>query len=166
MSRFHRAGSRLALVFGLALIPTAAATPASPAKQQQAKAAHAAHAALVTQLHAAHALLVQADHDYDGHRAKAAHEVTKAIHELTGHHNAGAGGQAGAKNQQAAGQAGAKNQQAGGAKQKMPQAQSDAMLQKAAQMLSATVAKMPAGHKSTAHIHTAITELGTALKIK
>ena len=39
-------------------------------------------------LRQAHRLLVKADHDYDGHRARAAEEVHKAIRELEGKHHA------------------------------------------------------------------------------
>jgi hypothetical protein len=47
----------------------------------------AKHAALEN-LRQAHKLLVNADHDYDGHRARAAEEVHKAIRELEGKHRA------------------------------------------------------------------------------
>ena len=38
------------------------------------------------ELRAAHKLLIEADHDYDGHRLKAAEKVHKAIHDLEGKH--------------------------------------------------------------------------------
>jgi hypothetical protein len=38
-------------------------------------------------LHWAHKLLSEADHDYDGHRARAAHEVHLALEELGAHHS-------------------------------------------------------------------------------
>jgi hypothetical protein len=135
----------------------------------------------LTQLRAAHALLVhQADHDYQGHRAKAAHQVSAAIHALSGGNNNGAGGgqnqmvggknqQAGVNNQQAAAKVG-NNQQAGGqagqGAPKIPQAQSDANLQKAAQMLHTALGQVHSGHQASTHIQTAITEIGTALKVK
>lgn len=63
----------------LAMAQTAVITPAAngPVK----------HVALES-LRQAHRLLVEADHDYDGHRARAAEEVHKAIRELEGkkHH--------------------------------------------------------------------------------
>ncbi len=55
----------------------ATTTPATPS----------AHAQLLKTLRQAHHLLVNADHDYDGHRAKAAEEVHKAIKELEGKHH-------------------------------------------------------------------------------
>lgn len=41
-----------------------------------------AYASQVAQLHATAHLLNQADHDYQGHRAKAVHEIHQAIHAL------------------------------------------------------------------------------------
>jgi len=264
MSIFQRAGGQMALVAGLALIPTAAATPAAPrgvththqvgAHTGTGQASHSANssrvnvgttqttqqvtptktttgtgqtsplghptvatsgtgqtsplgqqtvahtgtgqtsplghqnktntgttnkqhqnqnnAAAMTELKAAHALLVhQADHDYQGHRAKAAHQVSSAIHALSGgNNNGGAGGknqQAGGKNQQGGVQVVANNQQAGGqGNVKVPQAQSDANLHKATQMLHTALGQVHSGHQATTHIHAAINELNTALKIK
>ena len=40
----------------------------------------------VREARSAHRLLVEADHDYDGHRARAAHEVHKALEELGARH--------------------------------------------------------------------------------
>jgi hypothetical protein len=52
-------------------------------------AGHAGTGSAVMALHKAHMLLSRANHDYDGHRARAAEHVSLAIHELSGHHHAG-----------------------------------------------------------------------------
>jgi hypothetical protein len=46
----------------------------------------AAHAQVIADLKKAHQLLSEANHDYHGHRAKAAEEVHKALKELGHHH--------------------------------------------------------------------------------
>ena len=180
MSAVHRTGRSFAIVAGVALLVATLVTSdgygkALPNHQKTAqhKGAGQQAAAVVAQLHAAHTLLLKADHDYQGHRAKAAHEVTEAIHAITGSKHVGAGGQnkaavnAGGQNKAAA-NAGAQNgagQNKGGAN-KMPQAQSDAHLKQAAQILNTTLAQMPQGHQATAKVQAAITHIGTALKVK
>ncbi len=74
--------SMLALVVGLAVNSAsyAQATSTVPSAHQGQKAA------LIKQLRCAHKLLAEADHDYDGHRARAAEEVHKAIRDLEGKH--------------------------------------------------------------------------------
>ena len=68
---------------------TAAATttPAISSSPTTGSIGHGAHGQLRASLHWAHKLLVEADHDYDGHRARAAHEVHRALEELDGHHH-------------------------------------------------------------------------------
>jgi hypothetical protein len=185
MSELHRAGRSFAIVAGIALLTaTVAASPSygnaipNPQKANQHKGGGQQAAAVLAQLHTAHALLLKADHDYSGHRAKAAHEVSEAIHAITGHkHVAGAGQNKGGLNVagqnkgglNAAGQnngglnaAGQNNVGAG----KMPQAQSDAHLKQAAQILTQALSQMPAGHQATGKVQAAVTHIGTALKIK
>lgn len=113
-----------------------------------------------TALHQAHTLLANANHDYEGHRAKAAAHVTQAIHELAGHqHGANGTGHKGA--------AGAANNGAGrGNGNKEAQAQSDAQLRQAIQLLNGARGQLPNNHKAAAQIQSAITELNTALKIR
>jgi len=43
---------------------------------------------VIGELKAAHKYLEAANHDYQGHRAKASHEITQAIHQLEKHHHA------------------------------------------------------------------------------
>jgi hypothetical protein len=146
------------VALGFGLISTAGAATHPGSKTGRGGTHHAttganAHAQAVQSLRQAHALLVKADHDYQGHRAKAAHHVSQAIHALTGqpHHGAGAGG------------AGKGN--AAGNANRLPQAESDAHLKQARQLLSTASGKLN-GHTAGQHVTSAITELDTALKIK
>jgi hypothetical protein len=70
-----------------AAVTSAIASPAGAAAAAGGvhAAAHGGHGQVREALHRAHHLLVEADHDYDGHRARAAHEVHLAIEELGGH---------------------------------------------------------------------------------
>lgn len=129
--------------------------------------------AVIAELHAAKALLEKADHDYEGHRAKAAHEISAAIHELSANHKKKPGtGKAQAKPQNPNGKkaaAGAKGKGSGKGKGKLkePQAVSDAQLKEAQKLLANALTKMPASHpKAVENIKAAIAELTTALKIK
>jgi hypothetical protein len=78
------------VLVGLAVTSTDIAT-AQTGKKAGQKAAHKAeHAAIIAELHHAKRLLDIALHDYHGHRARADHEVHKAIHLLEhGHHHKG-----------------------------------------------------------------------------
>src|SRR5438552_12551343 len=68
----------VAAVFGVAYCQSDAAT---------AKSAHVPlHHSIMTELHQAKHLLDIGLHDYHGHRAKADHEVGRAIHLLEQHH--------------------------------------------------------------------------------
>jgi hypothetical protein len=58
---------------------------ANAAPTKSSVAAHAGVGKIIKELHLTHKLLEEADHDYDGHRAKAAHEVHEAIHALMAH---------------------------------------------------------------------------------
>ena len=108
-------------------------------------------------------MLEHGDHDYQGHRAKAVHEITQAIHDLEGKH-AHAGKKGGAH----AGKkpAGAGNSK-GSAKLKEPQATSDAQLKQAIQMLTQIESQLGNTHpKARTSVQMAIQELNTALTIK
>jgi hypothetical protein len=195
---------------------------------QNATGHHTTHNGAIQALHQAHTLLANANHDYDGHRAKAAHLVTQAIHELSGTHhhtnttgvthrgttaqgaagvNLGAGKNGGVNNGAAnlggVNLGGAKNAggkfggvnlgaaQNGGAKlgggnnvaavnngggnngaagkgngMREPQAQSDAQLRQAMQLLNGVHGQLGNNHKASTHIQSAITELNTALRIR
>jgi len=132
----------LTFLFGLALGSTSFAQ------------AVATKAELIQELRSAHKLLAEADHDYDGHRAKAAAEVHKAIKELEGKH---AG-----KNHHSASTVKVKPAKEPAIHE--PQATSDAQLQQAESILQGLQTKNYP--KVTANVTAAITEINTALKIK
>ncbi len=128
-----------------------------PATHTTAQQTGNANAAAITAPHQAHTLLAGANHDYDGHRAKVAELVTHALHELSGHkHPAGAMANKGAAGAMAnKGNANAE-----------PQAQSDAQLRQAIQVLSGLQGQLPNTHNAATHVPSAIAELNTALKIR
>jgi hypothetical protein len=74
----------LILTLAAGLLVASPATTAPPASA----ARHAEIHLLIAELHQAKKLLDTAIHDYDGHRAKAAHLVHSAIKELEEHHKA------------------------------------------------------------------------------
>jgi hypothetical protein len=129
-------------------------------------AAGTAKHAVMESLRQAHRLLVEADHDYDGHRAKAAEAVHRAIRELEGKHH-GKKVQAGSVAAAGAGAVISKP-----AKVKQPavheaQANSDAQLRQAQAILQQVQAELNAHHpKAVAHTTEAITEINTALSLK
>jgi hypothetical protein len=141
---------------------TSAQTVATP------PAAGTAKHAVMESLRQAHRLLVEADHDYDGHRAKAAEAVHRAIRELEGKHH-GKKVQSGSVAGAAAG-AGAVISKP--AKVKQPavheaQANSDAQLHQAQAILQQVQTELNSHHpKAAAHTTEAITEITTALSIK
>jgi hypothetical protein len=121
---------------------------------------------IAKELHAAKELLEQADHDYDGYRAKAVHHITEALHDLHGHHQNGA-----AKSGQKPPHTPKNNNGAGGNgaghKPHEPQANSDAQLQKAAQILAAAEGQLGSQHpKAHAEVQAAINDIAIALKKK
>jgi hypothetical protein len=140
---------------GLALIASPASATSRPGKTNPAGKKNGTTTANgpVAVLHQAQVLLATANHDYDGHRAKAAHHVALAIRELGGH-NQGQAANGGGN---------------GGNPVREPQAQSDAQLQKALQLLNGLRGQLPNtpnGMKAAANIQAAINELNTALKIR
>jgi hypothetical protein len=151
----------LALAAGLLVVsPAAAAPPASSA------ARHAEIHLLLGQLHTAKKLLETAIHDYDGHRAKAVHEVHEAIKLLEEHHKAHAAvtGQPTVPS--------ARPAQAQPAPQpEITQAQSDAQLKQAATLIQGVETVLSTSSqthhvKATAHLNDAVKELGIAVSIK
>jgi hypothetical protein len=117
-----------------------------------------ANSQLITQLRSVHTLLHEANHDYDGYRAKASHQVTEAIHALEGIKNP-------PKKHKPIHNLGKK------AAIHEPQSVSDAQLNQALQQLqtlqpqltSSSAANVAAAGK---HVGQAIADLQTALKIK
>jgi hypothetical protein len=150
------------LAGGLVIAPVSASAPPKASSGKGSTAAAGNTSTVVTGLHQAKTLLDTAIHDYDGHRGKAVEELHHAIRELTPHtHKANGGNAAGA----------AKANGGGGAKQTTTpgetQAQSDAQLKQALELLSGLSGQIPNTHpKAEAHIQTAIAELNVALKIK
>jgi hypothetical protein len=141
--------------------PRASALPAAKRNQQAG-----AYTNQINNLRAVRQVLQNANHDYKGHRAKAVHQISSAIHALHG----------GAKSGKGKGKAtGAKvakrvNQGAGKAVRE-PQALSDAQLRDAIAALQATQTQLagaggPGAAKAVPHIGNAIKELGIALTIK
>jgi hypothetical protein len=150
-------GLSISVFFGalnLASWSAAQTTVAPPASGTQK------HAALEN-LRQAHKLLVEADHDYDGHRARAAEEVRKAIRELEGKQRA---------KKVRTGATPAVTVKPAKVKQPAmlePQATSDTQLQQALQLLQAAVPEVNSKHpKAEANVAKAIQELTIALKIK
>ena len=117
------------------------------------------HAHAIAELRATRALLLKADHDYKGHRVKAIHDITKAIHALqpgVKHHP---------KQTAKSGQGRAKGQG-----NNEPQSVSDAHLRQAIRQLEAVQKHLGSGqvgHVGQAHadIGRAIHELRRALKV-
>ncbi len=142
------------LAGGLVITPVSAGGPTKANSGKDSTATNGATSATVTALHQAKTLLDTAIHDYDGHRGKAVSELHHAIHELTPHTQHKAAGAA-------------KGNAAKGTKETTTpgetQAQSDAQLKQALQLLSGLEVS---NAKAATHIKTAIGELNVALKIK
>jgi hypothetical protein len=117
------------------------------------------------ELRAAHLLLAEADHDYQGHRAKAAKEVHKALSELGYHHHpttahpgtAIPGGAVATRKAAAVHQSVAHE----------PQATSDTQLRKARQILRGALTQLNSRRpKAAADLRAAIGEIDRALSIR
>ncbi len=136
---------------------------ASMALAQATPGTETAHAELIKTLRTAHRLLVRADHDYDGHRAKAAEEVHKALKELGYQHKKAQPGSPAANGTVAS----PKAAKTGQAKMHEPQANSDVQLREALQLLQGALTQMKGRHpKATANVKAALVEINTALAIK
>jgi hypothetical protein len=137
-------------------------------------------------LHWAHKLLAEADHDYDGHRARAAHEVHLALEELGAHHSHPAVASSGTTATQAtaaarhvtgsatpaahvtpAATATAAHVGAGTLGGHESQAKSDAQLRRAREILRMASAEISARHpRAHVHVREAIGEIDRALSLK
>jgi hypothetical protein len=145
----HQAALTLGLaLIGLVLASSVQAYPVQPRPINAA--AVGANAQIIAQLKATRALLNLADRDYQGHRAKAVHEITKAIHRLA--NLPGKAGQGPAR-------------QPGG---KEAQDVSDAQLRQGIQQLQQIETLLNNGKhpRALTHIQTAIKEMQTALTIR
>lgn len=141
----------IALALGVGLL---AASAAEAARRQGKKKPPSPFAAQITALEAANALLHKADHDYKGHRVKAMKQVHAAIHAL----------KVGTK----APRNPFKGPKGNG---KLPQAESDALLNKAMLQIAAVQTQLatvqaPRATAAAADLAAAVTELQTALKIR
>jgi hypothetical protein len=150
---------------GLAVTDSSSAAPKTTTPTTGgASAAAPHHGQLLKALHHAKELLEKADHDYDGHRAKAVHLLTQAIHKLKPHPvapasapqpTAGAGQQPGVPKTPATSQ-----------EPKMVQAESDRHLKEAAEILGKVQPHVQEHHQEAAALlTTAIQEIHTALSI-
>jgi hypothetical protein len=160
------------LFLAMAIMPAEAAAPAAAAAQAAKAATASPFAAQVAALHQARELLVNADHDYKGHRAEAVKLVTAAIHELHPHHAKGAHAKGGAGKGAAKAHAGAKQGAGKGTGNTMPQEVSDGHLKQAMSQIAAVQTQLagaggqgPAAAAATA-LGKAVQELQTALSIK
>ena len=120
---------------------------------------HAGHAPAVEELRQAHRLLAEADHDYDGRRARAAEEVHKAIRELEGRHHA--------RSVHVSPIATSNLTKAEHSAHHESQARSDAQLRKAKAELERALGHISSRHpKAAASVKHAIGEIDAALRIK
>lgn len=157
------------LFLAVAVIPAAAAPPAKQAAQG-ANGGTSPFAAQIAALKQARELMIQADHDYKGHRAEAVKLVTAAIHELHPHHKGGgATAKGAAKGATAKAHAGAKNG-AANTGNSVPQAVSDANLRQAMTQISTIQTQLAGaggpGATAAATLGKAVQELQTALSVK
>jgi hypothetical protein len=151
--RLHRVRivALAALVLGIAV---QAGMAHAPKGKKGGKGAKHSHAEQIHELHQVRALLESANYDYNGHRAKAVHHITQAIHDLEAAH-----GHHGKKGH-------SKHRPGIREKQRI----SDDQLQQAAGTL-ATIQKQLAaapdgkGAKASGHLDSAVKELHVALQI-
>jgi hypothetical protein len=161
------------VIAGLAMANSSLAAPKITTPKQTSGGTHTGtgtktagghkHDELLKALHHAHEKLVHADHDYDGHRAKAAHLVMEAIHKLKPPPAATTGTPASApKTAQLP-----KSPAAPGQTPTMSQAESDQHLQQASEILTKVQPHVQEHHaEAGAHLKDAIAEIATALSIK
>jgi len=110
-------------------------------------AKQALNAQALQDLKKAHQLLNEANHDYHGHRARAAEEVHHALRELGHNHKPAAGPKAAPKS----------------ADTKEAQALSDSQLKQAQQLLQGSLTHLGTRHaKAHANVQAAITEINQA----
>ena len=149
--------SIVAFLTGLVLASTATAQTVTPPVREPA------NAAVIKTLISAHKLLAEANHDYDGHRAKAAQEVHEAVMALGHHRHPKA--QPGTTPNNGAGVP-PKGGNGGQQKTHEPQSVSDGQLQQAQQLLQAALTQLGNHPKAAASVKAAIAEINLALSIK
>jgi len=138
--------------------------------------------AIIARLRAVQMSLARVNHDYQGHRARAMHQITMAIRQLSHRsmiYGGGAGFAPGMNNGQAMGMRGGGGGLGGGGVggrrggQLMNQAQSDAVMSQSLRTLQGigmqltTQGSNTMGHgRASGHVQMAIRELNTALSIR
>jgi hypothetical protein len=153
LPRFLRPG-----IVVTSLLLTGASASTAYGQVPTAPAGTNANSQVITQLKSIRTVLHNADHDYQGHHAKAVHQITEAIHVLEGIKNL-------PRKPHKPGQG------QGQQHLREPQAVSDAQLSQALQQLQAVQSQLsssPGSHTVAAgkHISQAILDLQTALKVK
>jgi len=162
----------LGAALGIQAIPVAAAAVTKPSTQGPSMGGGSSSGKnVLAQLEAAKHLLERGKHDYDGHRAKAVHEVSAAIKDLEYKHPTHSpmhaqGGKAGGNTSSLASLASSKPANAG-ADDKESQPKSDALLHHAIRDLEAALKELHGEHhkKAAQAIEAAIHELHLALKV-
>ena len=173
--------SRLMLPFAIVAIILVATTPADAAKINNKSAGNGTNtnslfSTQVAELNTTIKLLQAADHDYQGHRAQAVHDIHQAIHALhpTANHNksSATGGKVTGKTVTGKTVTGktitaktvtAKSQGAN----KEPQAVSDAQLKQAITQLNTVQGQLKAAPPAALHsVQAAVKQLQVALTIK
>jgi hypothetical protein len=145
----------LRLVLGIAvtglLCGLSGVTAEGGGKKEKGKGIN--HPAIVAELHQSRLLLHNANHDYDGYRAKAMHDVGKAMHALDPKHKH-------------------ELPKESGPAVKEDQKKSDAQLATAAKQIQVVIGQLtsapatPATTSAVKHLEAALGHLNTALKIK
>jgi len=118
---------------------------------------HAQNASPLQLLENAHATLASADHDYDGHRVKAMHEIQEAVHEL-------GGGGTSTVHTRGHQSIHVRHTAHGSGREPEPQNVSDAKLRSAEGLLQEALSNL-AGRTSR-HLNAALGQLHTALNIR
>ena len=164
--------SKLMLPFGIVAIILVATTPADAAKINNISTGNGTNTSSlfstqVSELNTTIKLLQAADHDYQGHRAQAVHDIHQAIHALhpTANHNksSATGGKVTGKTVTAKG----KNLSKGQGANKEPQAVSDAQLKQAIAQLNTVQGQLKAAPPAALNsIQAAVKQLQVALTIK
>jgi hypothetical protein len=147
--------TRIALLAVAVLLAAITATDAAPNKPGKRAKVKAQDHTLVHELHKIKHTLSVANHDYNGHRVKAMHQIGQAVHELK-------------KEAHLRGHKGAMKPPTG----PEPQPISDAQLAESATALDGvlkqlnTLATTPRRTKAAGHINGAIKQIGLALEFR
>jgi hypothetical protein len=117
---------------------------------------------VLQEIRSAQKLLAEADHDYDGHRAKALAEVHTAINAISGNRS-----QTNNQSASAAASAAGKHSSEKKSSEKESQEKSDAQLQQAQTILQGLQQEVATHHsKASRNVNSAITEINAALSKK